>query len=45
MRYGELIDQSIQCVKTFNPIYSTVDSHADQFLQSVSHLVSNDNSS
>lgn len=36
MKYGELIDQSIECIKTFNPVYSTVDSHADTFLQTVS---------
>jgi len=35
MKYGELIDQSIECIKTFNPVYSTVDSHADTFLQTI----------
>lgn len=35
MKYGDLIDQAIECVKTFNPVYSTVDSHADKFLESV----------
>ena len=46
MKYGELIDQSIECIKTFNPVYSTVDSYADTFLQTVSltcpiHRISN----
>ena len=31
MKYGELIDQSIECIKTFNPVYSTVDSPRRHF--------------
>lgn len=36
MKYSELIEQSIECIKTFNPIYSTVDSHSDTYLHNVS---------
>jgi len=35
MKFGDLIDQSIEILKTFNPVYSTVDSHADTFLKNV----------
>lgn len=36
MKFGELIDQAIECIKSYNPVYKTVDSHADEFLSSVS---------
>jgi len=32
MKFGDLIDHCIQCVKTFNPVINTIDSHADNFL-------------
>ena len=32
MKFSELIEQCIECIKTFNPIVSTIDSHADTFL-------------
>ena len=32
MKFSELIEQSVECVKTFNPVYNTIDSHADNFL-------------
>ena len=32
MKFSELIIQCIVCVKTFNPIIKTIDSHADDFL-------------
>ena len=35
MRFSELIDLCAQCVKQYNPIYSTIDSHADNFLASM----------
>ena len=35
MKFGELIDKAVECVRTYNPVYSTVDSHADQFLSDV----------
>jgi hypothetical protein len=36
MKFGELIDQAVECIKSYNPVYKTVDSHADEFLSSVS---------
>lgn len=34
------MEQAIACIKAFNPIYSTVDSHADTFLATVTiHLL------
>ena len=36
MKFSELIDSCIECVKGFNPIVKTLDSHADDFLVSVS---------
>ena len=35
MKFDELIDQCQECVKTFNPMIKTIDSHADDFLKSV----------
>jgi hypothetical protein len=32
MKFSELIDMCIECVKTFNPVINTIDSHADNFL-------------
>ena len=32
MKFSELIEQCNKCVKTFNPVISTIDSHADNFL-------------
>jgi hypothetical protein len=34
MKFSELILQCIECVKTFNPVIKTIDSHADDFLAS-----------
>jgi hypothetical protein len=36
MKFGDLIDQAVACVRAYNPVYSTVDSHADQHLSAVS---------
>ena len=36
MKFQELIDQAVECIKSFNPIYKTIDSHADEFLKAVS---------
>ena len=36
MKFSELIDSCVECVKTFNPIIKTIDSHADDFLKDVS---------
>ena len=35
MKFSELIDSCIECIKTFNPIIKTLDSHADDFLKDV----------
>lgn len=35
MKFGELLDHCQECVKTFNPVINTIDSHADNFLQNV----------
>lgn len=32
MKFSELIEMCIESVKTFNPVISTIDSHADNFL-------------
>ena len=32
MKFSELIDMCIECVKSFNPVINTIDSHADNFL-------------
>lgn len=32
MKFSELLEQCIECVKTYNPVISTIDSHADNFL-------------
>lgn len=37
MKFGELIDHAVECLKTFNPVIKTIDSHADEFLLKVSH--------
>jgi hypothetical protein len=36
MKFGELIASAIECINTYNPVYSTIDSHADTFLATVS---------
>ena len=36
MKFSELIDSCIECIKSFNPIIKTIDSHADDFLKDVS---------
>jgi hypothetical protein len=36
MKFSELIDSCIECIKNFNPIIKTIDSHADDFLKDVS---------
>ena len=41
MKFSELIDSCIECLKGFNPIIKTIDSHADDFLKDVSALTGN----
>ena len=36
MKFSELIECCIDCIKTFNPVYKTIDTHADDFLKDVS---------
>lgn len=42
MKFGELIDHTIECIKTFNPVYKTIDSHSDEFLAIVTTLTNSD---
>ena len=35
MKFSELIEHSVDCLKTFNPVYKTIDTHADDFLKDV----------
>lgn len=37
MKFGELIEHTIECIRTFNPVYKTIDSHADEFLANVNN--------
>ena len=37
MKFGELIEHCITCIKTFNPVIKTIDSHADDFIANVSN--------
>ena len=32
MKFSELIESCDQCVKTYNPVISTIDTHADTYL-------------
>lgn len=35
MKFSELIDHCVECLKAYNPVYKTIDSHADEFLKDV----------
>jgi hypothetical protein len=35
MKFSELIEHCIECIKTFNPIIKTIDSHADAYIAEV----------
>lgn len=35
MKFAELIEHCIQCIKSFNPIIKTLDSHADDYIAQV----------
>lgn len=41
MKFGELIEQAILCIQSFNPVTQTVDSHAEEFLKPVSYTLFN----
>lgn len=36
MKFSELIEHAVECIKTFNPVIKTIDSHADSYLEKVS---------
>ena len=36
MKFSELIEHAITCIKGFNPVIKTIDSHADEFIATVS---------
>lgn len=35
MKFGELLDNCVECIKSFNPVINTIDSHADNFLTAI----------
>ena len=35
MKFNEMIEHCCECIKSFNPVYSTIDSHADTYLSKV----------
>ena len=35
MKFSELLEHCKECVKTFNPVISTIDSHADNYLSNI----------
>lgn len=39
MKFAELIEHCIECIKTFNPVVKTIDSHADDFIRPVSLFI------
>ena len=39
MKFSELLEHSIECIKQYNSIIKTVDSHADEYLKDVSSLL------
>ena len=38
MKFSELIEHCVTCIKTFNPVIKTIDSHADEMIAQVSHI-------
>jgi hypothetical protein len=35
-KFSELIEDAVNCIKTYNRVIKTIDSHADDFLAAVS---------
>ncbi len=35
MKFGELIEHCSACIKEFNPVIKTIDSHADEYIAKV----------
>jgi len=42
-KFSELIEEAVNCIKTYNRVIKTIDSHADDFLAAVSTLNLNSN--
>ena len=40
MKFSELIEHCNTCIKSFNPVIKTIDSHADEYIAQVSHQLS-----
>ena len=40
MKFSELIEHCVTCIKGFNPVIKTIDSHADEFISQVSVVYS-----
>ena len=36
MKFSDLIEHCVTCIKSFNPVIKTIDSHADEFINNVS---------
>ena len=35
MKFSELIEHATECIRTYNPVVSTIDSHCDTYLNKV----------
>jgi hypothetical protein len=38
-KFSELIEEAVNCIKTYNRVIKTIDSHADDFLAAVSDII------
>ena len=38
-KFSDLIEDAVNCIKTYNRVIKTIDSHADDFLAAVSTCV------
>jgi hypothetical protein len=36
MKFSELIDHAVECIKTYNDVIKTLDSHGDEYVKKVS---------
>ena len=32
MKFDELLEKCVECIRSFNPVINTIDSHADTYL-------------
>ena len=39
MKFSELIEHAVACIKAFNPVIKTIDSHADEYIKAVSKII------